>query len=185
MFYVVGLGNPGVKYAYTRHNLGWLVCDALQSAWALSTPTASRRYYGRISEGVVEGNQVVLLYPDTFMNESGKAVRALVPKDATGRLIVVYDDVALPQGTFRISFGNGAGGHNGVISVIEALGTKDFTRIRIGIAPVDEQGKAIRPAGEDLSSYVLTTMAPHEQKIFEALLPEVITAITKIVLSAD
>jgi len=185
MFYVVGLGNPGTKYTHTRHNVGWMVCDALVAAWALPTPQLQKKMFGRLGVGTIEGTAVSVLYPDTFMNNSGAAVRSLVPKDAVGRLILIYDDIAIPQGTFKISFGGGAGGHNGVQSVIDSLGNKDFTRVRIGIATTDEQGKAIRPPGELLSDYVLEKLLPDEQEKLKVLLPTLITAVTKIILETD
>ena len=153
MYYVVGLGNPGAEYKQTRHNVGWLALDALIQVLSLPMPTAAARYGGHISEGTVAGESLVLLYPDTFMNHSGSAVRKLVPKNEMSRLIVLYDDVAIPLGEIKVSFGRGAGGHNGVASVIASLATRDFIRIRIGVAKTGfwpwEQGVAKRPKGGD------------------------------------
>jgi peptidyl-tRNA hydrolase, PTH1 family len=182
MFYIVGLGNPGTRYTKTRHNVGWLACDALAEAYGFSDPVLVKKYRGRVREGVIHGSAVTLLYPETFMNSSGLSVRAAVPKDAIDQLVVIYDEVDLPVGTVKISFGNGAGGHNGVASVIESLGTKDFVRIRIGVAARgSETGQAIRPAGEDLANYVLGTFTPEEQTHLVELFPQVTAIVTSVI----
>ncbi len=183
MFYIVGLGNPGAKYARTRHNIGWLALDACVAAWELPESRLVKKYQSRVSEGMVGGEPVVLAYPETFMNNSGEAVKALVPKGASSQLIVVYDEVDLPVGEFRISFGNSAGGHNGISSIIERLGTKDFVRVRIGVAERgSETGKAVRPAGEDLAAYVLGTFRPEEREVYEKLFPVIVEVIETIML---
>lgn len=150
MFYIVGLGNPEPRYEKTRHNAGWWVLDAMVAAWELPSPVLRKRALARLSEGVFLGEEVTIVYPDTYMNNSGAAVAKIVPKDTIDKLIVVYDDVDLAIGKIKISFGNGAGGHNGVASVIQRLATKDFIRVRIGVSKVDEAGSVIRPQGEDL-----------------------------------
>jgi len=183
MFYIVGLGNPGTKYARTRHNIGWLALDACIAAWELPESRLVKKYQSFVSEGMVRGEPVLLAYPETFMNNSGDAVKALVPKGAASQLIVVYDEVDLAVGDFRISFGNSAGGHNGVSSIIERLGTKDFVRVRIGVAARGvETGKAIRPSGEDLASYVLGTFTPEEKEHYTKVFPVVVEAVETIML---
>ncbi len=182
MFYIVGLGNPGTKYAKTRHNIGWLVCDALVTSLELSEAKIVKKYEGRVSEGMLEGVSVTVLYPETFMNSSGVAVRKLVPKGAHDQLIVIYDDVDLPVGELKISYGNGAGGHNGVTSIIGELGTKDFIRVRIGVAQKgSETGATIRPAGEDLAAYVLGKISPAEQDVYKKLFPTVVEAVMTVI----
>jgi len=135
MFYIVGLGNPGQKYQKTRHNVGWQALDACVQTWEFTPPVYRKKIDSRLGEGQVGNHEVTVLYPETFMNNSGIAVAAVVPKDATANLVLIYDDVDVPLGQLKVSYGNGAGGHNGVASVIERLGTRDFIRIRIGIAP--------------------------------------------------
>ncbi len=182
MFYIVPLGNPGAKYQYTRHNIGWLACDVLLAAFDLPEAVPSKKYLGRISEGVIGDAAITVLYPDTFMNKSGEAVKKLVKKGEQSQLIVVYDDVDLPAGDLKISFGNGAGGHNGVASIIEKLGTKDFIRVRIGVAARgSETGQAIRPTSEELAQYVLGKISLEENEIYTALYPIVVEAIASIV----
>lgn len=181
-YIIVGLGNPGSKYAKTRHNIGWLVCDALVSTLELSEAKLVKKYEGRVSEGMVAGEPITVLYPETFMNSSGTAVRKLVPKGAHDQLIVIYDDVDLPTGDMKISYGNGAGGHNGVASIIETLGTRDFVRVRVGVAQRgSETGETLRPNGEDLAAYVLGKISPAEQGIYEKLFPTVVEAVVTII----
>ncbi|MCU0678395.1 MAG: aminoacyl-tRNA hydrolase [Candidatus Pacebacteria bacterium] len=180
MFYIVGLGNPGAKYEKTRHNAGWWVLDACVADWELSQPVLRKRVDGRVTDGLVLGEEVTLLYPETFMNSSGSAVAKLVPKDALSSLILIYDDVDVPVGKIKISFGNGAGGHNGVASVIERLGTKDFIRVRIGVSPQNEAGVVVRPSSEDLAAYVLAKVPAAEMKQYKDVLTLAIEAIEMI-----
>jgi PTH1 family peptidyl-tRNA hydrolase len=180
MFYIVGLGNPGAKYEKTRHNAGWWVLDACVAAWELPEPVLRKRIDGRVSDGLVLGEEVTVLYPETFMNNSGAAVAKIVPKDAVSQLILVYDDVDMPVGSLKISFGNGAGGHNGVASVIERLGTKDFVRVRIGVSPTSEAGATLRPQGEDLAAYVLAKVPAAEMKQYKETVVRALEAIEMI-----
>ena len=172
MFYLVALGNPGSEYERTRHNVGWLFLDRLRhEVGNFSEPQYRPEYQGRISQGEVSGQMVTLLYPETFMNRSGKAVAALVPPDTTDNLLVIYDDVALPLGGWRVSYERGAGGHNGLKSVIETLGTNQFARLRVGISPVNnETGEVVRPTSENLSDFVLGRFSPSELNKLEATL---------------
>ncbi|MBY0310391.1 aminoacyl-tRNA hydrolase [Patescibacteria group bacterium] len=133
MYYILPLGNPGAQYDGTRHNFGMVVADAFVKKAHLDAPRTSARYHGRLTEGRVERELVTVLYPGTYMNNSGEAAAALVPKDRVGRLVVLHDEVALPLGKIRISKGSGAAGHNGVASVIAALGTTEFIRVRLGV----------------------------------------------------
>ncbi len=154
MFYIVGLGNPGEKYENTRHNVGkhFLKCFAERhhfGAWEKDKGANALYTRGSVSEALIE-----LLMPETYMNNSGDSVRYLKNKhDVTPEeLILVYDDIDLPLGTFKISKGKGDGGHNGVSSVIKAFGSKDFVRIRIGIAGTSLwTGKPKRPNGAGLN----------------------------------
>lgn len=168
MYYVVGLGNPGDSYQNSRHNIGWLVVDALCAAKNFPAPLPEKKYSGATTHGMIGGLPVTVLYPDTFMNHSGSAVKKLVSAKDPERLIVVYDDIALPFGTVRISFGRGSGGHNGVDSIVTALGTKKFIRVRVGIGkvgfwPWEKKGVVRRPAGDALSKYVLGSFTKREQ----------------------
>lgn len=180
MHYIVGLGNPGEKYKDTRHNAGWMVLDYLIETFGLPGAFESSKYAGRVSEGVFDGVEVSLLYPGTFMNKSGSAVKKLVPKGEEGQLVVVYDDVDLSVGEIKISKGKGSGGHNGISSIVSSLGTKDFVRVRVGIAGKSLFGHTKRPTGERLPKHVLGDFKRREQKALAEVLPQVSEAIACI-----
>ena len=146
-YYIVGLGNPGERYANTRHNVGWQALDHFVKEAGLPTPVESAAVAGRISRGVLGEVEVAVLYPSTFMNKSGSAVVKLLSPESAPHLIVVHDDIDLPLGTIKVSQGRGAGSHNGVRSIIARLGRKDFIRVRIGIASTHWLGGTTRPAG--------------------------------------
>ncbi len=134
-FLVAGLGNPGAEYENTPHNLGFMVADALAEAHGIRIGRKENMSY--VGHGVIQQHPVALAKPQTFMNLSGPAVRALLERyELThGRLILVYDELALPFGEIRIRPRGSAAGHNGVKSVIGALGTQEFTRVRLGFRP--------------------------------------------------
>ncbi len=165
MFYIVPLGNPGDSYAHTRHNVAWQILDRCIAQWGLSQPVAKSAYAGRYTSGRVDGSEVFVLYPDTYMNHSGVAVRKTVPSKDIQNTIVVYDDVDMPLGAIKLSVGRGSGGHNGVTSIITELGTKDFLRVRVGIAPTNaETGEPVRPSGDRLASFVLGKFSTREEE---------------------
>lgn len=156
MYYIVALGNPGAEYETTRHNMGWLVAASFLVAHNLPGLVHSGKYVSRLSEGVIAGSPVTVLFPETFMNKSGSAVQKLVSRAEAHQLIAIYDDVDLALGEVRISFGRGDGGHNGIASIIAALDTKDFIRVRVGISPTSLlTGKTKRPVGDKLQRYVM------------------------------
>lgn len=163
MHYIVGLGNPGEKYTNTRHNVGFLMLEQFARDAGLPDFHESSAHSGRVTEGVLEGEDIFILLPSTFMNASGSAVKKLIQKEDANCLVVVYDDVDLPLGQIKVSYDRGAGGHNGVQSIIESLGTREFARIRIGIAHKSFwTGKPVRPKGEQLASYVLKPFSKKE-----------------------
>lgn len=168
MYTIVGLGNPGAPYEDTRHNAGRIALRAFMDASGLPPPVHSNRCAGDISEGVVAGTEVRVLFPDTYMNKSGSSVRKVV-QHASDELIVVHDDIDLAIGEVKISRGRGSGGHNGIASVIDALKSKDFIRIRIGIAPVTLFGTVLKPQGRDaVSRFVLKPFTRGERKKIDA-----------------
>ncbi len=133
MFVIVGLGNPGKEYEKTRHNMGFMTLDVLGARHAIDiTRHNFRAYFG---EGRIGGQRVALAKPDTFMNNSGWAVRDLVNwyKIEPRELIVIYDDADIPEGYIRVREGGSAGTHNGMRSVVYQLGFDDFPRVRVGI----------------------------------------------------
>jgi peptidyl-tRNA hydrolase, PTH1 family len=163
---IVGLGNPGAKYDRTRHNIGFDLIDRLAKRWQIPL-TEQRRFHGELGEGMVAGQRMRLLKPNTFMNKSGQSVRAVLDwyKLLPQQVLVLYDDMDLPVGRLRIRLSGSAGGHNGMKSLIAHLGTQDFPRLRIGISKAAEAG-----AVKDTISHVLGKFAPEELRI----LPEVL-----------
>ncbi|MFA6304267.1 MAG: aminoacyl-tRNA hydrolase [Patescibacteria group bacterium] len=133
---IIGLGNPGKDYLKTRHNTGFMALDALQANWHAPNFSLNKKFKAEISELETNGQKIILAKPQTFMNASGEAIQAIVayfkikPED----IWVIYDDVDLPLGKIRIGQFESAGGHNGLKSIIECLGVKNFIRFRIGIA---------------------------------------------------
>jgi PTH1 family peptidyl-tRNA hydrolase len=134
---IVGLGNPGVEYEWSRHNLGFLLIDNL--AQAVDISVTRKECHALVGKGVLEDVEVKLAKPQTFMNLSGDSVACLTRKhhleEPGEKLIVITDDLALPFGMIRIRARGSAGGHNGLKSIIASLGTTEFVRLRIGIQP--------------------------------------------------
>ena len=148
MYVIVGLGNPGKKYEHTRHNVGFDVIEVLSQKYDI--PTLKLRFKAEIGEGSIRGKRVVLARPHTFMNLSGESVVELVNwyKPEEDQLIVVYDDVDLPEGRIRFRPSGSAGTHNGMRNIIYLLGRDNFPRVRVGIG---------RPAeGWDMKDWVLS-----------------------------
>lgn len=141
MFLIIGLGNPGTEYEQTRHNAGFMALDFIAKEHCLPGKTLDKKHESVVLECQVAGNKLLLAWPQTFMNNSGNAVRSISSfyKIAPDHIIIIHDDIDLPLGTVKPSFSSGSAGHKGVESTIEKLGTKDFHRIRIGILP--KEGK--------------------------------------------
>lgn len=181
MNYIVGLGNPGEKYQNTRHSIGFIAVKHFVEELGLPSFILSSKCCGRISEGVIDGNEVMLLLPETFMNNSGGAVKKIVKPEDSNCLTVVYDDVDLPIGEIKVSVGRGSGGHNGVQSIINALGTKEFSRVRIGVASRGFFGGVKRPSGDRLAKHVLGTFSKGEEKLLEDSLSKTSFALQSII----
>lgn len=182
MFTIVGLGNPGDEYKETRHNIGWLVLELIQEKNNLPSFVRSSQFSGIISEGVFHGEDVGILFPTTFMNNSGTSVHKYMKgRGPLETLIVVHDEIDLAFGDIRISFDRGAGGHNGIRSIIDACGSKKFIRIRVGIAQKGFFGGIKRPKGDSLAAYVLTTFKQSELKILPDIAARVQDALELII----
>lgn len=163
---IVGLGNPGKRYERTRHNVGFLALDALlppAQRWRASQPARAQYAKTALNDVPVE-----LLKPSTYMNDSGAAVAYAVKKHglSVNDVVVVHDDKDIPLGELRVQKNRGAAGHNGVASVIAALGSKNFWRIRIGVAPRTEPIP-------DTVGFVLGRLAPAELKILRGVFEQV------------
>jgi PTH1 family peptidyl-tRNA hydrolase len=152
---VAGLGNPGREYAGNRHNVGWLVVDELarrhDGAW-------KTKFDGKLAEIRIDGHKVALLKPETYMNDSGRAVSAAMRffKLEPDSLLVVHDESDLESGRLQARRGGGLAGHNGLRSIVERLGTPDFLRLRVGV------GRPGRGDPRPLADYVLSDFEPHE-----------------------
>lgn len=166
---IVGLGNPGRRYEETRHNVGWWALDHLADVWHFEGWRAEGD--ALLVEGRVAEEQVRLVKPQTYMNLSGVALRPYLRRlewSGLQDLLVVVDEVAIPLGTFRLRATGSAGGHNGLKSIEATLGTRDYARLRIGIAPLDPA----RQVG-DLADFVLDPFEAAEQKVVRDLLPRI------------
>lgn len=156
MYLIVGLGNPGAKYAHTRHNVGFDVVDTL--ARKLGVTIGRERDEALLGECFIAGQKTILALPQTYMNLSGEAVSRLVRwyRLPPENLMVVYDDVDLPQGTIRIRKNGSAGTHNGMRSIVELLGYENFPRLRVGVGQ--------RRPGYELADWVLGHYLPGEEQ---------------------
>lgn len=182
MWYFVGLGNPGKEYEITRHNTGrdsllFFARKKCSDAWK-----ANKKLNAQTASVSVEGGFAKLVLPDTFMNKSGQAVLPLVKNAKQAeKLVVVHDDLDLPLGVIKISFGRGSGGHKGVDSIMRALKTKNFVRIRIGISPATPSGKLKKPQGEDaVGDFILGKFKPSEQETLKRVFAKVCEAFLTI-----
>ncbi|MFD2045572.1 aminoacyl-tRNA hydrolase [Ornithinibacillus salinisoli] len=155
---IVGLGNPGRKYKKTRHNIGFMVIDELlhRHRWG---PLKKDKFHGKHTIEHLQGEKVVLLQPQTYMNLSGQSIRPLIDfyEIAPEDVLVIYDELDLPTGKIRLRQKGGHGGHNGIRSIIDHLGTKEFNRIRIGV------GRPTSPI--PVVDYVLGSFPKSEQEI--------------------
>ncbi len=154
---IVGLGNPGAGYADHRHNIGFHAVEAVAEAHRLSF--SGTEHQARTAHGTIAGERVILAQPQTWMNLSGRAVAPLARfyKIPSQDILVIYDDLDLPLGTVRFRQEGSSGGHRGVESIIQSLGTRDFPRLRLGIG---------RPPGQmDLAAYVLQDFGAEEQPV--------------------
>jgi len=170
---VVGLGNPGPEYAATRHNAGFWLADALVARWGF--PPFRRGERARVTEGEVDGVPVRVLKPTTYMNSSGAALASLRADpefDPARDLLVLVDDFAIPTGTSRLRGEGSAGGHNGLKSIESALLSQQYARLRIGVGPLPE-------GVSDWSEYVLAPFTPEQQEQVEAIMPQLVDAVTK------
>lgn len=170
---LVGLGNPGREYASTRHNIGFIFLDYL--AGARGVQLKSSKWQAYVAKDVLCGRQMLFVKPDTYMNNSGVAVGMLASyfQVMPEKIIVVHDDLDLPLGRIKVTTRSGAGGHNGIRSIITHLGSKDFLRIKVGV------GRPQVPV--DISQYVLSTFSAEEKAIVPGLLSRIEEGVLMIV----
>ena len=158
MFIIAGLGNPTLRYEGTRHNVGFEVIDTLADKYNIAVETRKSR--ALIGKGIIAGQKVILVKPQTYMNLSGDSIGALAEHykiDEENELLVIYDDVSLDVGQLRIRRKGSAGGHNGIKNIIAHLGTDVFPRIKVGVGE--------KPKGYDLADYVLGHFSGEDREI--------------------
>jgi len=134
---IIGLGNPGIKYEKTRHNLGWLVIDQLAQKIGINNWKNETKFNSLLAQGSFNDQKIILVKPETFMNNSGSAVQSIANyyKIPFKKIIIIHDEIDFPLGEIKIQESRGAAGHKGIQSIINHLGTNEFNRVRIGIKP--------------------------------------------------
>lgn len=182
-YIIVGLGNPGVDYEATRHNTGRRAVMHFahaQEAVDWKTDKTLKAQKNKIKSDICNAT---LLLPDTYMNKSGTALKSLITSEKkAARLVIVYDDLDLPFGKLRIKFGGSAGGHRGMESVIRSIKTKDFIRVRIGIAPTTPSGKLKKPQGEKaVLDFLMSPFSKKEEQEIDVVFGRVSEALGLIV----
>ena len=160
MYIIVGLGNPGKEYAHTRHNVGFETIDILADRMGIEVE--EKKHKGLCGKGILAGQKVILLKPQTYMNLSGESVKEVMSfyKVPIENLIVVFDDISLPMSMIRLREKGSAGGHNGIKNIISHMGTDGFARVKVGIGE--------KPNGWDLADYVLAKFNKDEEPLIEA-----------------
>ncbi|OHB17331.1 MAG: hypothetical protein A2749_01855 [Parcubacteria group bacterium RIFCSPHIGHO2_01_FULL_45_26] len=162
-YYIIGLGNPGEEYCGTRHNVGRELAEYLRD------------------KSKISGAKFFI--PDEFMNNSGRAVAKIMIGKKTFHLLIIHDDLDLPIGSFKLSFNKGSGGHRGVASIIKALKTEAFMRLRVGICPCTPKGSLRKPVGDDkIVAFILGRFKKPEQKIVLSMRKKIIKALNVLVL---
>ena len=187
MFIVVGLGNPGEEYVDTRHNTGRIILEIMKKNFFkdsdFSDWETDKKLRALKSDGKIGKEKVLLLEPDSFMNNSGGSVKSLITsKKKAEELIVIHDDLDLPIGRYKITFNRGSGGHKGVESIIKNIKTEGFLRYRIGISPVTPSGKMKKPSGEkDVTSLIMGSFREKEMEELKKIGKRLVEA-TKMVI---
>lgn len=174
-FVIVGIGNPGKEYLGTRHNSGRSAVELVAKNEGFDEFVFNKTANAIVSNGKIEGENAALVLPETFVNLSGKAVSKFVksPK-AAKNLLVIHDDLDLPLGTIKLVFGRGSGGHKGVESIMRAVKTKDFARIRIGISALGKKNQAKKISDEEkVVKHVLGKWKSSEEATFKKVLKKV------------
>ena len=171
---IVGLGNPGDRYASTRHNIGFMALDRIAQAYGIAV--GKKGFQSLHGSGKVGECKVILVKPQTFMNRSGEAVGEVAAyfRISPCDILVIYDDVDLPFGRLRIRPNGGSGGQRGMASIISTLGTDEFPRVRVGIG---------RPEGGDVSGYVLSAFNGDERKVLDTVVERVADAVETFCVS--
>lgn len=178
----VGLGNPGEEYQDTRHNTGRILLSyfAKENGFDFSY---DKKINSQVAKGKIGKSPVTLILPDTFMNNSGKALKDLIKNQKSAeKLLVIYDELDLPFGKNKISHNKSSGGHRGLESIIKSIKTKNFARIRIGISPTTPTGKIKKPVGEEkVMKFILGKFGPDESKALKKMSKDINEALENFV----
>ena len=174
---IAGLGNPGLKYAHNRHNIGFMCLNYFARSQAIRLD--KKQGQARVGMGEIAGNKLVLARPQTAMNLSGLAISLLVKRHNINPddLLIIHDDLDLPLGKIRIRQDGGSGGHRGIESIASCLGDSSFLRIRIGIGRPDTQASLVKDREAEIIDYVLSDFTPAEKKIVTQVISEASQAI--------
>ena len=174
MYIIAGLGNPGKQYEHTRHNVGFDTLDKLAEKYHI--PIDTQKHKAVCGSGYIEGQKVILVKPQTYMNLSGESLREIIDfykLNPAEELIVIYDDISLEPGKIRIRKKGSAGGHNGIKNIIAQLGTQNFQRIKVGVGE--------KPKGWDLADYVLGHFSKEDRGLVDDALKRVAGAVELMV----
>lgn len=182
-YYVIGIGNPGNEYEGTRHNAGHILIDLFARELGATPWKKAPNTKAYIAYAEWGAHTIVLAKTEQYMNSSGEVVARILEGALPQQLVLVHDELDVPIGKFKSGFGRSAAGHKGVLSVIRALKTKDFYRIRIGIAPCTLTGKVKKMPHERVQKYVLGRLTTHEKKRICALFPDIFAVFRSIVFS--
>lgn len=176
---IVGLGNPGKEYEKTRHNAGRSAVELVASREGVPDFIFNKTVKALVSKGTVGGENATLVLPETMMNLSGKAVSAFIKSPKAARnLLVIHDDLDLPLGTIKMVFGRGSGGHKGVESIMRAVKTQDFARIRIGISATGKKHQAKKVRGDEkIIKHVIGKWKPSEEAVVKKVLKKAAEAV--------
>jgi len=173
MFLIVGLGNPGMAYAHTRHNLGFRIVQ--QVARETGITLSKKGHKARYGEGLIDGEKIILARPQTYVNLSGQSVKSFLQSlgIAPSQLLVIHDDIDLPFGALRLKRGGGSGGHNGIESIIRHIQTDEFNRLKVGV------GRP--PLKEEPADYVLKSFSSSEKKKLSPLIAKAAEAVLMVI----
>ncbi|MEW5908055.1 MAG: aminoacyl-tRNA hydrolase [Patescibacteria group bacterium] len=182
MYYIAGLGNPGEKYKLSRHSTGRTIVGDFCKKNEMEDYEFNKKINALTTERKMGKEKIMCILPETFMNKSGLSLKPIITSEKkAGNLIVVHDDLDIPLGKFKISFGKNSGGHRGVESVIKNIKTKDFIRIRVGISPTTPFGKLKKPDAKKIIDHILGNFKPKELNILKKVSKKITSAIEIII----
>ncbi len=186
-YIIAGLGNPGEEYKDTRHNTGRIIAEHIAKKFEFDEPKENSKIKSLVTKGEIKigkkSEKVEIVLPNNFMNRSGASLAPLITSVKKAHsLIVIYDDLDLALGTMKISFNRSSGGHRGLESIIKALKTQEFIRIRVGISPVTPSGKLKKPKGEDVvGNFIVDPFKKPEIDVIKKIAKDVTEAVQIII----